>query len=109
VRPEIFRELVDTMHKAPSILAAEEDMVRAKKAHRDCPLTDPCECGLLQAAGAFYVTVAERARAVHMERVYEQLLDQWAAVAVAHAADVDIVDLAWRMYSTAVTYRLLAS
>ena len=109
MRHEVFRELADTMHPANTLGHAEENQIHAKREHRDCKPTEPCECGLLVAAGAFYATVSAKARALHQTRVYEQLLDEWAAVAVAHAADVDIVELAFRMYTTAVTYRLLAA
>lgn len=109
MRPETFRVLADTMHRAPSVVLAEENLIHAKRAHQECPADDPCVCGLLKAAGAFYMTVSERAVSVHLDAVYEKLLGQWVDVAVAYAADADITELAFRMYSTAVTYRLLAA
>jgi hypothetical protein len=109
VRREVFRELADTMHRAPSVLAAEENLIHAKREHRDCPLEDPCKCGLLAASGAFYVTVSEQARSLKRYEVYEKLLTQWVDVAVAHAAGVDIAELALRMHATAFTYRLLTN
>lgn len=97
------------MHRAPNVLVAEENLIHAKREHQECHVMDPCKCGLLAAAGAFYATVSENARSLHLKTVYEKLLDQWTAVAVAYSADVDITELAFRMYATAVTYRLLAS
>jgi hypothetical protein len=109
VRPETFREIADAMRPAPSGIAAEADLIHARRVHQDCGADGFCECGLLRTAGAFYMTVSAFSVARHLDDVRDLLLEEWVGLAMAYDAGDDISDLAFRMYATAVTFRLLPS
>lgn len=94
------------MRPAPDIMVAEEELIHTRRLHKSCGTT--CTCTLLRAAGAFYTTVSARMTAKRLEEVRDLLLTNWVDVAVAYDAGQDIGDQVFRMYSTAVTYRLLA-
>jgi hypothetical protein len=109
VRPEIFREIADAMRPAPSGIAAEANLIHARRVHQTCEKAGCCECGLLKAAGTFYVTVAAYTVSHRLAEARDLLLSNWVDVAMAYASGDDISDPAFKMYSTAVTFRLLAA
>lgn len=84
----------------------EPRLLGALREHRDCVRGESDCCGLLAAAGEFYMTTAHHAHSVH---ALEKLMGTWVNVATAYDKGEDLDGPVHRMYETAFTYRLLLS
>jgi hypothetical protein len=105
VRPETTDRVIRAMSPATSRLDAEPDLLAALREHRACPLDDHAYCPLLDAAGAFYMSMVFHARGHALER----LMDTWIEVVRAYDRAEDLDGPVHKMYETAFTYRLLLS
>jgi hypothetical protein len=107
MRVETFSRVLRAMRPAVDRMSAEADLAHMRMAYRTLADQQATE-SLLDAAGGFYGRMSQYALDAKREDVYRLLTNAWASVALAYEAGEGLDDPTFKLYSIAVTHRIMA-
>lgn len=106
MRVETFARAVRAMRPAKDRLAAETSLAHARTEYRILADQAATEA-LLDAAGGFYGRFSQYALDARLEDVHRLLTNAWVNVAIAYERGENLDDKTFKLYSIAVTYRIM--
>jgi hypothetical protein len=106
MRVETFSRAVRAMRPAADRIVAEAELTKARSSYHTLVDQSSTEM-LLDAAGGFYGRFSHYALEVRREDVHRMLTNAWVEVVLAYESGENLYDRTFKLYSIAVTYRIM--
>lgn len=103
---ETFSRAIRAMRPAVDRISAEADLTYARSSYHTLVDQSSTE-RLLDAAGGFFRRFADYTLEIDREDIYRMLTSAWTDVVIAYEAGENLYDKTFKLYSIAVTYRIM--